>query len=107
MAVQKQYEMGERICECRKQRKLSQAQMAEIIGISDNAFSKIETGNSKARLENVKKIADFFHVSLDYLANGEERTLEDEMFIQRYLQLTKEDRRKMITVLETFFPELA
>lgn len=107
MTVQKRYEMGERIRECRKQRKLSQAQMAEIIGISNNAFSNIETGNSNATLENVKKIAEYFQVSLDYLTDGEERTLEDEIFIRRYLELSKEDRGKMMTVMNTFFPKLA
>lgn len=107
MTVQKRYEMGERIRECRKQRNLSQAQMAEAIGISNNAFSNIETGNSNATLENVKKIAEYFRVSLDYLTDGEERTLEDETFMRRYLSLSKEDRRKMITVMDTFFPKLA
>ena len=107
MTVQKRYEMGERIRECRKQRNLSQAQMAEAIGISNNAFSNIETGNSNATLENVKKIAEYFQVSLDYLTDGEERTLEDEIFIRRYLELSKEDRGKMMTVMNTFFPKLA
>ena len=99
--------MGERIRSCRKQRNLCQAQMAEIIGISNNAFSNIETGNSNATLENVKKIAEYFQVSLDYLTDGEERTLEDEIFIRRYLELSKKDRGKMITVMDTFFPKLA
>lgn len=81
--------------------------MAEIIGISNNAFSNIETGNSNATLENVKKIAEYFQVSLDYLTDGEERTLEDEIFIRRYLELSKEDRGKMMTVMNTFFPKLA
>ena len=106
MTVQKRYEMGERIRECRKQRNLSQAQMAEAIGISNNAFSNIETGNSNATLENVKKIAEYFQVSLDYLTDGEERSLEDETFIRRYLALAKEDRRKMLSVMDTFFPKL-
>lgn len=107
MTVQKRYEMGERIRRCRKLRNLSQAQMAEIIGISNNTFSNIETGNCNATLENVKKIAEYFQVSLDYLIDGEERTLEDETFIRRYLELSKEDRGKMITVLDTFFPKFS
>ena len=80
--------------------------MAEAIGISNNAFSNIETGNSNATLENVKKIAEYFQVSLDYLTDGEERSLEDETFIRRYLALAKEDRRKMLSVMDTFFPKL-
>ena len=107
MTVQKRYEMGERIRECRKQRNLSQAQTAEAIGISNNAFSNIETGNSNTTLETIKKIAEYFQVSLDYLTDGVERTLEDETFIRRYMALAKEDRKKMVGVMDVFFPKLA
>lgn len=107
MTLHKRYKMGERIRECRKQRHISQEQLAEAIDVSTNAISNIERGNNNATLENIQRIAKYFNVSLDYLTDGNKQTLEDEDFIQSYLKLSKEDRMKIAIVLNTFFPEVA
>lgn len=107
MAVDRRYEMGDRIRECRKQKKLSQADLAEKIGVSDNTISNMETGNNNVKLENIEKVADFFEVSLDYLIKGMGQAPMDDTFVKRYLQLSAEDKKKMLSVMNTFFPESA
>ena len=42
--MMKQTEIGEFIAKCRKEKKLTQAQLAEKLNITDRAVSKWETG---------------------------------------------------------------
>ena len=107
MAVHKKYEMGDRIRECRKQKNLSQAELAEAIGVSDNTISNMETGSNKVKLENIEKLADLFEVTLDYLVKGVGQIPADDEFINDYLQLSSEDRKKMRSVKDIFFPKPA
>lgn len=51
----------------RKSAKLNQAQMAEVLGITQAAISKIEKGERAASIEVLCALADYFDVSLDYL----------------------------------------
>ena len=57
----------ERLKYLRKQRNLTQEQMAENIKISLRGYRNYETGEKKPIVENLIAIADFFDVSLDYL----------------------------------------
>jgi transcriptional regulator with XRE-family HTH domain len=64
-------EIGKRIRELRKSKNLTQEQVADLIAVSDNHVSKIETGNSSISLNVFINIAKSFDVSLDYLMFGE------------------------------------
>lgn len=65
-------ELGERIYNLRKRSALSQEEFADRLGVSRQAVSKWETGQSVPDSEKAAAIAKFFGVSLDYLLNGEE-----------------------------------
>jgi transcriptional regulator with XRE-family HTH domain len=56
-----------RLREVRKKKGLTQKQVAEHIGITQNAYSYWETGRNKIDNESLNKLADFFGVSVDYL----------------------------------------
>ena len=56
-----------RLKNLRTSKKLSQAALAEKIGISQRAVSYYESGKDTPSLEILISIADFFNVSLDYL----------------------------------------
>mgnify|MGYP001512534950 FL=1 len=58
---------SERLSALRKSAKLNQAQMAEVLGITQAAISKIEKGERAASIEVLCALADYFDVSLDYL----------------------------------------
>lgn len=107
VAIEKKYEMGHRIRECRKQKNLSQPELAESIGVSDNTISNMETGSHNIKLENIEKLADFFNVSLDYLVRGDEQVTLDDVFVKRYLKLSLDEKKKMLSVLDIFYPESA
>ena len=65
-------ELGERIYNLRKMSALSQEEFADRLGVSRQAVSKWETGQSVPDSEKAAAMAKFFGVSLDYLLNGEQ-----------------------------------
>ena len=54
----------------RKERKLTQIELAEAVGYSDKTVSKWETGESVPNVETLVALADFYGVSLDVLTKG-------------------------------------
>lgn len=63
-----------RLRELRKRRGISQLKLAMDLHINQNSISRYETGEREADYKTLIAIADYFHVSLDYLL---ERTDED------------------------------
>lgn len=57
----------DRLISLRKSKKLTQAEMANIIGVHRATYSNYETGLRNPDYETLKKIADFFDVTTDYL----------------------------------------
>ncbi len=58
---------GKRIRELRQERKLSQAQLAELISVTQSTIGKYEREELEPNLEVIKKICKIFNVSADYL----------------------------------------
>lgn len=58
---------GEKLYSLRTQEKISQIQLAEILGVSRQTVSKWETGSMLPEIDKLIKISDQFHVSTDYL----------------------------------------
>ncbi len=65
-----------RIKEIRKERKLTQKQVADGIGIAEQAYQRYEYGRTVPSALILIALADYFNVSLDYLvgrSNNPER----------------------------------
>lgn len=60
----------ERIQELRKQKGVSQEELANRLGISRQAVSKWESGQSFPELDNIVALSDYFEVSADYILKG-------------------------------------
>ena len=63
-------EIGKRIKLKRKQLKITQEKLAEIIDVSTSFISEIERGTSISSLQTITKIAQTLDLSLDYLIFG-------------------------------------
>ena len=63
-------EIGRRIAERRKHKKLSQQALAEILGISNNHLSSIECGKAGPSLELLVGICNALRLSPDFLLMG-------------------------------------
>lgn len=62
--------IGTRISALRKERKLTQAVVAEAVGLERASLSMIERGHDRPGLQTLRALADFFGVTLDYLESG-------------------------------------
>ncbi len=62
--------IGKRIKEVRKQRSLTQADLAELTGMSDSYISYIETAKKQASLESLVQISNALGVTVDELLCG-------------------------------------
>lgn len=60
--------LAERLKHLRLERDIPQLFFALEIGVSRGTYAKYETGINEPDLATLVKIADFYHVSLDYLA---------------------------------------
>mgnify|MGYP006376318637 CR=1 FL=1 len=64
-------EFNEKLQELRKNRSLTQEELAEILYVSRTAISKWESGRGYPNIESLKDISEFFSVSIDDLLSGE------------------------------------
>ena len=58
---------NENLKEARLKSGLSQKDVAENIGVAKSTYSLYESGSREPNVNTIKKIADFFNVSVDYL----------------------------------------
>ena len=65
-------EFREKLQELRKQKHLTQEELAQSLYVSRTAISKWESGRGFPNIESVKAISKFFSISLDELLSGEE-----------------------------------
>lgn len=61
---------GQRITKLRKERNLQQKEVAEAIGMNRIILNRIELGKRPLRDDEAVALADFFHVTTDYLLKG-------------------------------------
>ena len=60
----------------RKHQELSQAEVARRLNLTQPTYNRYETGTYPPDVETLKRIADFFDVSIDYLLESD-RTISD------------------------------
>lgn len=65
-----QQSLSDRLKLLRKERRLTQDELAVRLQLSKSAISKFETGNSAPSFDTLKKVAALYNVSTDYLLNG-------------------------------------
>ena len=81
-------EFHEKLQELRKQKGLTQEELAESLYVSRTAISKWESGRGYPNIDSLKAIAKFYCVTIDELLSGEEvLTLAEEDQKQKESQL--------------------
>ena len=65
-------EFNEKLQELRKQKGLTQEELAEYLYVSRTAISKWESGRGYPNIDSLKAIAKFFEVTIDELLSGDE-----------------------------------
>lgn len=67
-----QKESGKRIAKLRKDKGLTQEQLADKLNISTDYIGKMENGRYGGSIDLLVEISEFFEVTLDYLILGKE-----------------------------------
>ena len=95
-----QVKIGKFIAECRKSVNLTQAQLAEKIGITDRAISKWETGRAMPDTSLMLELCDILGITVNDLLSGEEISMENnnQKNEQLLLDMAKELEQKNKTI---------
>ena len=109
--------MLENLRKLREEARISQKQLAEIIGVSQQSINKYENHNIEPDIETLIRIADHFGTSVDYLIghstlpyketaaqvcdlNGEEKAL-----LSGYRALNAQQKQAALAVIRAFRSE--
>lgn len=60
-------EVGQRLKECRKALKLTQAEVAQVLGVAQPVYLRFEKGIYECSYEQLVKLANLFDVTIDFL----------------------------------------
>ena len=97
--------LSERIANLRKEKKVSQEQLAEVLCTSRQAISKWERGEAYPDIDRIKELAIYFNVSIDYLleydlASSSVNTFIDNIkkcYEEQNFNVSEEDIRLIIS----------
>ena len=92
--------IGRFITDCRKNKKLTQSQLAEKLNITDKAVSKWDRGVSLPDASIMLELCDILDISVNELLNGEKIEMENDnqKNEQVLLEITKELQQKNKTI---------
>ena len=95
-----QLKIGKFIAECRRQKQLTQLQLADKLGITDKAISKWERGIAMPDTSIMLELCDILGISVNELLNGEIINVENsnEKNEQLLLDMAKELETKNKTI---------
>lgn len=101
-----QEKIGKFISVKRKEKGITQSELAELLGISDRAISKWENGNCLPDASNMQELCKILNITINDLFSGEVVDMEDNVkrLEENLLEMTKlkEQRDKELLLLEIF-----
>lgn len=94
-----QLKIGRFIAECRKEKKLTQVQLAEMLNITDKAVSKWERGIAMPDSSIMLELCEILGISVNELLNGEKINMDnDKKNEELLLEMAKELEKKNKTI---------
>ncbi|EPY2275178.1 helix-turn-helix domain-containing protein [Clostridium sporogenes] len=103
-------EQNEILLKLRKNKGLTLEELASKTGISKNMLWHLEKGDRTGTVETLKKLSEFYQVSLDYITNNSERVRLVDDFIQELIDkgiiansndIDKEMEEKLLNFIRT------
>lgn len=86
----------------RKENRKTQSELANYLKIAKSTYCGYEIGTSEPNLDTLKKLADFYNVTLDYLVNRPFNnefgymTVDEKILIDAYRNLSTYNQAKLI-----------
>ena len=96
-----EHDIGCKIKAARIEKKLTQEQVAELLGVSRQTISNWENEKSYPDIISVIKMSECYDVSLDYLLKGEQKMKSYYDYLEESTNVVKSNanRNKIITIL--------
>jgi Fic family protein len=86
--------LGDKIKLYRENKKMTQNDLADILEVSSGTISKYESGALEPNIESLKKLADFFGITIDELLKDEEKFDFSNVNVLKALREQKEMKLK-------------
>ena len=102
-------DMKQRIKELCKQNKVSVNKLEKELGFATGYISKLD--KSTPNTAKIKKISEYFNVSVDYLMTGKEPEISDDMVLEEielidmYRKLKDDEKQSVINLMKLFTRE--
>ena len=94
--MENKFKVGNFLTELRKEKKLTQSELADNLGVSDKAVSKWENGKCLPEMEQLKKLAKLYNITIDELIYGERvnnlNTIHEKVTIENYNKLQEQSK---------------
>lgn len=107
-------DFSKRLRELRKERGLTQAELAKELELAKSSISMYENGKRKPSFEVLETFADFFNVNLDTLygaspiSKGPFRcTPEEETMVKKFRRLTPTGKQSVLAILDIQYEAVA
>jgi transcriptional regulator with XRE-family HTH domain len=96
--------LGENICRLRKAKRLTQAELGQLVGTSGPVIGRYERGEMTPSVEAVARIADALDISMDYLVGRTAVLIDSEMMrrLQGLDQLVADQKSFVLSVFDIF-----
>lgn len=103
--AENQTDFAQRLRELRRQKNLSQAQLAKLAGVHSTHISRYERGLSRPTADTLKRVADGLGISGDYLMEGAadqaaKARFEDRELLRRFQEVQELPERDKEIVKE-------
>lgn len=83
---------------------LTQAQVAERLGVSQAQYARWENGGRNPKYETIKKLADIFNTTMETL-NGRYDGIEEIVKLLNEYDLTVEDKNEIYNMVKKYLKE--
>lgn len=91
--------LSERLTKLRKTSGLSQESLAEKLNMDAKAYGKYEQGKTLPPVERIIDLADFYHISCDYILQGQSLPACEEA-IHYLTKFPEKEQKKILKILE-------
>lgn len=106
---------GDNLRVLRAQKKISQKEIGELIGVTSQAISRWENNETQPDNEALLKLAKYFNVTTDYLLGATNENLKndksnfdnelDEALFSKAKDLTEEEKKAVLSVINAIKKE--
>ena len=94
--------IGKRIAELRKQKNMSQLELAKALNVAPSTIGMWETDQRAMKDDSIRQLSKYFGVSTDYILNGNESKKDPNLLVATHVDddLTEKQKQEVQDFIE-------